>query len=495
MAMLWVLCRRSCSSTSSALDLTAEVGRGHRLRLRRARGDARRRLRDRHVRAAAAARRRGRADAGGGLRQHHLPRPAVHRRAVRHRRAAERDRLRRPGHHRRRCSRSASRSAPRSDGVAATPRASARGAFFARNPPLWACVLGLLAPDALAPGWAIDASHVVVFALLPLGFFVVGVTLAAEAEDGAVRFPPPLTAPVAAALGLRMLVAPAVVLGLSAGPDRRARLLPLAGGDGERRQLAPRRARVRARPRADRGRDRVVDADRGRGGPGGRAPIGSRADAALRTTDRDVRRRAAAGAAALRALGRGARRALPRRRRRRSRPTRTSASPARSPGSRTAPGTAAPTCPRPPPPPRASSCSATSRIAREHEGAQAENFEADVDYTDETADANPELDARPLRPGDRPLALDRGAPRRRDARLGRGAGAERRGGDHRARPDDDRPVHAGRRPLHARLARRLHRRLRRGAPLRPAAAPSWRASRCTRTTDWPDRPIAPTVGA
>ena len=28
--------------------------------------------------------------------------------------------------------------------------------------------------------------------------------------------------------------------------------------------------------------------------------------------------------------------------------------------------------------------------AREHEGAQAENFKADVDYTDETADANPD---------------------------------------------------------------------------------------------------------
>ena len=98
--------------------------------------------------------------------------------------------------------------------VASHPRERAR-AIFLRNPPLWACVLGLAAPASFAPGWAIDASHVIVYALLPLGFFVLGVTLAAEAEDGAVKFPPPLTAAVGTALGLRMIVAPAVVLLLS----------------------------------------------------------------------------------------------------------------------------------------------------------------------------------------------------------------------------------------------------------------------------------------
>ena len=89
-------------------------------------------------------------------------------------------------------------------------------AFFARNPLLWACVLGFLAPEVLAPELAVDASQLVVFALLPLGFFVVGVTLALEAEDGTVRFPPPLTPAVATAVVLRLLVAPGVVLGLSA---------------------------------------------------------------------------------------------------------------------------------------------------------------------------------------------------------------------------------------------------------------------------------------
>jgi malate permease and related proteins len=80
---------------------------------------------------------------------------------------------------------------------------------------LWAFVLALIAPAALAPQWAVDASQLVVFAMLPLGFFVVGVALASEAEEGAVRFPPPLTAPVGVALALKLLLFPAIVFGLS----------------------------------------------------------------------------------------------------------------------------------------------------------------------------------------------------------------------------------------------------------------------------------------
>lgn len=101
-------------------------------------------------------------------------------------------------------------------GTVAERRRERVRAFFARNPPLFACALGFLAPEALAPDWAVDASQLVVFALLPLGFFVVGVTLAAEAEEGALRFPPPVTAAVGVALALKLLVAPAVVLALSA---------------------------------------------------------------------------------------------------------------------------------------------------------------------------------------------------------------------------------------------------------------------------------------
>ena len=89
-------------------------------------------------------------------------------------------------------------------------------AFFTRNPPLVAALLALAAPDALAPDVLVDASRVLVFALLPLGFLAVGITLAHEAEEGALRFPPPFTKRIAAALVLRLLVAPALLIAIAA---------------------------------------------------------------------------------------------------------------------------------------------------------------------------------------------------------------------------------------------------------------------------------------
>ena len=89
-------------------------------------------------------------------------------------------------------------------------------AFFTRNPPLWATAAGLIAPQALAPGWAVDASRILVFAILPIGFFAVGVTLSRESEAGAARFPPPLDAPTLAGIALKLLLVPAVLLGLAA---------------------------------------------------------------------------------------------------------------------------------------------------------------------------------------------------------------------------------------------------------------------------------------
>jgi predicted permease len=88
--------------------------------------------------------------------------------------------------------------------------------FFTRNPALWATVAGLLAPSVLAPEWAVDASRVLVFAILPIGFFAVGVTLAREAAEGAAKFPPPLSAPVAVGVALKLALVPGVLLGLSA---------------------------------------------------------------------------------------------------------------------------------------------------------------------------------------------------------------------------------------------------------------------------------------
>jgi predicted permease len=89
-------------------------------------------------------------------------------------------------------------------------------AFFLRNPPLLAAVAALAAPAALAPDVLVDISRVAVLAFAPLGFFAVGVTLAAEAEEGSVPFPPPLTRPVLAAVVLRLVLAPALLLALGA---------------------------------------------------------------------------------------------------------------------------------------------------------------------------------------------------------------------------------------------------------------------------------------
>ena len=95
-----------------------------------------------------------------------------------------------------------------------TPRERAR-AFLTRNPVLIAAVAGLLAPGVLAPTPLVHAAELASFALLPLGFFILGINLMHESEDGTLRFPPPFTAPVATAVGLRLLAAPALLLALS----------------------------------------------------------------------------------------------------------------------------------------------------------------------------------------------------------------------------------------------------------------------------------------
>jgi predicted permease len=88
--------------------------------------------------------------------------------------------------------------------------------FLTRNPPLYAAILGLLAPDALAPTALVDASQVLAVAILPIGFFAVGATLAEGAEHGELPFPPPLSRPVVLAVGARLLVAPALLMALAA---------------------------------------------------------------------------------------------------------------------------------------------------------------------------------------------------------------------------------------------------------------------------------------
>jgi predicted permease len=89
-------------------------------------------------------------------------------------------------------------------------------AFLTRNPPLYAAILGFAAPQALAPAGLVDASQVLAICILPIGFFVVGATLAEGAEHGELPFPPPFTRPVALAVGARIALAPALLIALSA---------------------------------------------------------------------------------------------------------------------------------------------------------------------------------------------------------------------------------------------------------------------------------------
>jgi malate permease and related proteins len=84
-------------------------------------------------------------------------------------------------------------------------------AFFTRNPPLYAAILAVIAPDSLAPDVLVDASRIAIVAVLPLGFFAVGAALAEQAEEGAIAVPPPLDAPVAAAVAIRLVVAPVLL--------------------------------------------------------------------------------------------------------------------------------------------------------------------------------------------------------------------------------------------------------------------------------------------
>ena len=88
-------------------------------------------------------------------------------------------------------------------------------AFFTRNPPLYAAIAGLLAPDSLAPDVLVDISRGFVIALLPIGFFAVGAVLAEEVEEQRVELGSPLDPPVGASIVLRLVLAPGLLLVLS----------------------------------------------------------------------------------------------------------------------------------------------------------------------------------------------------------------------------------------------------------------------------------------
>lgn len=96
-----------------------------------------------------------------------------------------------------------------------TPRQRV-AAFFTRNPPLYAAIAGLVAPDALAPAILVDLSQILIVAILPIGFFAVGATLAENAEHGELPMPPPLTRPVVLVIATRLAIVPALLMVLAA---------------------------------------------------------------------------------------------------------------------------------------------------------------------------------------------------------------------------------------------------------------------------------------
>lgn len=83
------------------------------------------------------------------------------------------------------------------------------------NPLIIVGVAAILAPEAWSPAWLETPAQWIAYSLAPLGFIVVGITLADEAEDGVLRVPPPLTRAVAVLVGVRMLITPAIVIAVS----------------------------------------------------------------------------------------------------------------------------------------------------------------------------------------------------------------------------------------------------------------------------------------
>lgn len=76
--------------------------------------------------------------------------------------------------------------------------------YFTRNPLVYTAALALLAPSSLSPDWAREITHYLVYSILPLGFFAVGIIVRHESELDKISFPPPLTRPVVLASVLKL---------------------------------------------------------------------------------------------------------------------------------------------------------------------------------------------------------------------------------------------------------------------------------------------------
>jgi predicted permease len=85
-------------------------------------------------------------------------------------------------------------------------------AFLTKNPPLIGAVAGLLVPASWAPHVLVSASHLVVDALLVIGFFAVGVYLSSERrEDPTARLIELPDRSVLLAMAMRLMVNPALL--------------------------------------------------------------------------------------------------------------------------------------------------------------------------------------------------------------------------------------------------------------------------------------------
>ena len=85
-------------------------------------------------------------------------------------------------------------------------------AFVFKNPLLVAAILGLLAPESLAPDIAVEISRILVVLPLVVGFFAVGAILTEEVRDGVMKVPPRPHRPLGAVIFCRLIAAPSLLL-------------------------------------------------------------------------------------------------------------------------------------------------------------------------------------------------------------------------------------------------------------------------------------------
>ncbi|MFT4048584.1 MAG: AEC family transporter [Solirubrobacterales bacterium] len=87
--------------------------------------------------------------------------------------------------------------------------------YFTRNPLLYTAVLALIVPNSFSPDWAREITHWLVYAILPTGFFAVGIIVRHESEIDKLSFPPKLTRPIAIASLMKLSVLPLFLLAMN----------------------------------------------------------------------------------------------------------------------------------------------------------------------------------------------------------------------------------------------------------------------------------------